>query len=293
MILKVIHRTVYQYRCLVELHPHRLFVTPRSQHGLKILHNELTCNSSGDISSADDVFGNIVTSVSFADPTCYLEIENSIIAEQRADPWPLFDIAPFAHNFPFAYRDDEATDLGALCCPAYRDSESRLMNWSKAFVLSDQTDTLDLLKAMSASIESLITYQQRDEEGTQSPAQTLGQSSGSCRDITTLFIEAARHLGFGARAVSGYRFDDGFEADGESEKASKLGEGSTHAWAEIYLPGAGWIAFDPTHDRVGNASLIAVAVARDISQILPVVGRYVGEPDDFIEMSVKVGVTKM
>jgi transglutaminase-like putative cysteine protease len=126
-----------------------------------------------------------------------------------------------------------------------------------------------------------ILYRVRDEEGTQTPAETLALGSGSCRDIAGLFIEAARHLGFGARAVSGYLFDP----DQQENDA-----GSTHAWAEIYLPGAGWIAFDPTHRRVGGGQLVPVAVARLNPQIMPVSGGFLGASNDLKRMDVVVTV---
>ena len=128
-----------------------------------------------------------------------------------------------------------------------------------------------------------MVYRTRDEQGTQAPLDTLALGSGSCRDMAALFIEAARALGFGARAVSGYFYDPQAPADHP---------GSTHAWAEVFLPGAGWIAFDPTHRRLGGASLIPVAVARSNRQIMPIEGGYSGRPDDFISMAVEVKVTQ-
>src|SRR5690606_22429696 len=152
------------------------------------------------------------------------------------------------------------------------DHEGRMGEWARAFVRGASTDTLSLLKDLNAGILDSVAYRVRDEEGTQTPLETLALASGSCRDIAALFIEAARHLGFGARAVSGYLFDPRAPADDP---------GSTHAWAEVYLPGAGWIAFDPTHRRLGGANLIPVAVARSNRQIMPIVGGYVGTPEDF------------
>jgi transglutaminase-like putative cysteine protease len=144
-----------------------------------------------------------------------------------------------------------------------------------------QTDTLSLLKDLNIGVLGDIGYRTRDEEGTQSPAETLALGNGSCRDIAALFIEAARHLGFGARAVSGYLFaPDQDEGDA----------GSTHAWAEIYLPGAGWIAFDPTHRTVGAGHLLPVAFAHLNRQIMPVTGGYLGTPEDFVSMDVAVHV---
>ena len=154
--------------------------------------------------------------------------------------------------------------------------------WARAFVREAKTDTLSLLKDLNAGILGSVTYRIRDEDGTQTPLETLALASGSCRDIAALFIEAVRHLGVGARAVSGYLFDALQSVDDP---------GSTHAWAEVYRPGAGWIAFDPTHRRLGGANLIPVAVARSNRQIMPIVGGYVGAPEAFIAMDVKVSVT--
>ena len=153
--------------------------------------------------------------------------------------------------------------------------------WAREFVRGSRTDTLSLLKDLNAGILGPVAYRARDEEGTQTPLETLALASGSCRDIAALFIEAVRHLGFGARAVSGYLFDH----------ASADDPGSTHAWAEVYLPGAGWISFDPTHRRLGGARLIPVAVARRNGQIMPIVGGYVGSSEDFTAMEVAVSVT--
>jgi len=124
-----------------------------------------------------------------------------------------------------------------------------------------------------------IGYQSRDEEGAQPPTQTLARGWGSCRDFAVLFAEAARSLGFGARIISGYLFNPGGELAGTS------GAGSTHAWAEVYVPGAGWISFDPTNRGVGGFNLIPVGVARDIRQVMPVVGSFVGASDAFQAMS--------
>lgn len=129
-----------------------------------------------------------------------------------------------------------------------------------------------------------VAYRVRDEEGTQSPAETLSLKSGSCRDVAALFIEAVRHLGFGARAVSGYLF---------APETSLGDEGSTHAWAEVYLPSAGWITFDPTHNRVGGANLGPVAVARSNRQIMPVSGSFLGASTDFSSIAVSVRVVEI
>jgi transglutaminase-like putative cysteine protease len=163
-----------------------------------------------------------------------------------------------------------------------------LLTWAQGFVRSVPTDTLSLLKDIKAAISAWISYQSRDEEGTQPPLATLDRGWGSCRDIAVLLIEAARRLGLGARIVSGYLAPWTESGGGRVGSADA---GSTHAWAEIYLPGAGWVTFDPTNRTVGDFSLIPVAVARDIRQAVPVSGSFIGAPDDFLGMTVEVLVT--
>jgi transglutaminase-like putative cysteine protease len=196
----------------------------------------------------------------------------------------LFDIAASALSFPFLYERDEWTDLGGLMIQQYLDVGGRLGAWAHGFVMGPPTDTLALLKDLSAGVSAQIAYQGREVEGTQTPIETLERGAGSCRDMALLFIEAARSLGLGARLVSGYlRGASGALAGSE-------GDGSTHAWAEVYLPGAGWITFDPTNRGIGGANLIPVAVARDIHQVVPVSGGYTGSPDAFDRLTVQVSV---
>jgi transglutaminase-like putative cysteine protease len=151
-------------------------------------------------------------------------------------------------------------------------------------VLSNPTDTLSLLKDLSAGVSGALAYETRDNEGTQTPVESLERGAGSCRDFALLFAEAARSLGLGARIVSGYLHDPGEDLYGSK------GTGTTHAWAEVYLPGAGWIPFDPTNRSVGGANLIPVAVVRDISQAAPVAGSYGGSSDALEEMTIEVNV---
>ena len=177
--------------------------------------------------------------------------------------------------------------LAALAIQQYQDPAGRLREWARAFVAGNPTDTLCLLKDLSAGISEGIRYQSRDDEGTQSPIQTLDRGWGSCRDFAVLFGEAARSLGFGARIVSGYLYNPDHNIIGSG------GAGTTHAWAEVYVPGAGWITFDPTNRSIGGFNLIPVAVVRDIRQAIPVAGSFVGMSDAFQGMSVEVLVTSL
>src|SRR6185503_21112915 len=185
-----------------------------------------------------------------------LVIESAVTLELPSAPWPTFPIAASATRYPFSYSAEERTDLGALLSLQYPDSMGRLSAWAASFVRSNPTDTLALLKDLNAGVSSVAAYQAREDEGTQTPTRTLDLGRGSCRDFALLFVEAARALGFGARLVSGYNF-----APALQDQA-----GTTHAWAEVFLPGAGWITFDPTNRQLGGFNLIPVAVARNLSQ---------------------------
>lgn len=284
MKLRIRHDTIYRYRRAVSLQPHRLMLVPRGSHDLTILSSSLDLSPKADMAWAQDVFGNLVAAASFAVPTDMLAISSEVLVEQRALAWPIYRIAPGAHAYPFGYSDGEMADLGALLHPQHDDPEGVLATWARSFVLGPTVDTLSLLKNINAGIADAVAYRTRDEEGTQSPLETLSIASGSCRDMSALFIDAVRHLGFGARAVSGYLHDPDVSPDDA---------GSTHAWAEVYLPAAGWIAFDPTHRRVGSANLIPVAVGRCNTQIMPVTGGYAGAAEDFSGMEVRVTVEEV
>jgi transglutaminase-like putative cysteine protease len=236
---------------------------------------------------AHDVFGNAVATASFQALADHLVIDSVADLELDAAAWPVFDIAASAQTFPFRYSNDEATDLGALATLQYADPTGRLRDWATGFVRAHPIDTLTLLKDLSHSISNWVFYQSRESEGTQSPAETLVRGWGSCRDLAVLFVEAVRSLGFGARVVSGYLYNPGQSLTGSS------GPGSTHAWAEVYLPGAGWITFDPTNRSVGGFNLIPVAVARDIRQATPVAGSFNGMTDAFLDMTVAVQVSAL
>jgi transglutaminase-like putative cysteine protease len=197
----------------------------------------------------------------------------------------VFPISGSAISYPFRYEDDEWTDLGGLAAPQYPDPAGRLQGWARRFIGGSPTDTLSLLKDLSAGVAAQFRYQSRDDEGTQTPVQTLDRGSGSCRDFAVLFAEATRTLGFGARIVSGYLYNPDQKSIGSG------GAGSTHAWAEVYVPGAGWITFDPTNRSVGGFNLIPVAVGRDIRLIMPVTGSFHGMTNAFQGMSVEVQVS--
>ena len=282
--ISIRHRTTYRYRQPVTLGPHRLMMRPRESHELRVLSSAVTLSPEAAVTWAQDVAGNAVATATFGSDADRLVVEGLSRVALSAAAYPVFAIAASAITFPFRYTDDEWTDLGALTILQYPDGAPSLRDWAQGFVASNPTDTLSLLKDLNAGVGNAIAYQVREDEGTQSPSQTLSLRSGSCRDLATLLVEAVRSLGFGARVVSGYLHDPSRTLLGSADS------GATHAWAEVFLPGAGWITFDPTNRSVGGANLIPVAVARDIRLAMPLMGSYLGPADAFLDMSVAVSV---
>ncbi len=282
--LRIHHQTRYRYSQPVSFGPHRLMLRPRESRDLRLIASELTVSPVATVRWAQDVFGNAVAMASFQAMPDLLVIDSVADIDLDAAAWPVFDIAASAISYPFQYSDDEWIDLGGLARQQYADPGGRLRDWARAFVRGGMTDTLSLLKDLSAGAAAWINYQSRELEGTQSPIETLDRGWGSCRDIAVLFAEAARSLGFGARIVSGYLFNP------EQIWLGSSGAGSTHAWAEVYVPGAGWITFDPTNRSIGGANLIPIAVGRGIHQVMPVAGGFTGPGGAFLGMSVEVSV---
>lgn len=285
--LRVRHKTTYKYRRPVRLGPHRFMVRPRESRDVRLHSIDVSLSPTGRLTWAHDVFGNAIATATFEAMADRLEVVAAAELQLDASRWPIFDIGASATSYPFSYSTDEMIDLGALAVQQYPDPSGRLRDWARGFIRSVPTDTLALLKDVSAGVPSAISYQTREAEGTQAPLETLDRGWGTCRDFAVLFVEAVRSLGFGARIVSGYLYVSDLNVTGS------LGQGSTHAWTEVYVPGAGWIQFDPTNRSVGGLNLIPVAVARDIHQAVPVSGSYTGSPDDFLGMDVEVAVTPL
>lgn len=284
--LELIHSTIYRYRRPVLLGPHKLMLRPREVRDIRLVSFDVTMNPQTELIWTHDVADNAIATANFKEKTDYLEIVSRSRIEMNTTQWPVFAISASACNFPFSYSDDEWIDLGALTAQHYPDPNGQLSELVNSFIFSRPTDTLSLLKDISAGIAQRTTYQIRESEGTQTPLETLDKQEGSCRDFAVLFVAAARCLGLGARVVSGYLVNtDGLLSGSD-------GSGSTHAWAEVFLPGAGWVAFDPTNRSIGSGNLISVAVVREMSQAVPVSGQFIGDKDDLLEMSVAVRITE-
>jgi transglutaminase-like putative cysteine protease len=286
-VLNVRHVTTYRYKQPVSFGEHRIMFRPRDSYDQRLIEAaiEITPEPS-DLRWIHDVFGNCVAIARFG----HRALELRFVCTIRLDHSPVnaldFRIDEHARTYPFAYGAEEMPDLIRCIERQYLDPDHELDRWARQFLRRDgRTDTHELLTAMTHAIRQQFTYVARAEKGVQTPLQTLKLGSGSCRDFAVLMMEAVRSLGFAARFVSGYLY--GAERGGDGH----IGSGSTHAWVQVYVSGAGWIEFDPTNGIVGNRGLIRVAVARDANQAVPLYGTWTGFPSDNVGMSVEVEVT--
>ncbi|MGA3187136.1 MAG: transglutaminase family protein [Bryobacteraceae bacterium] len=283
-LLTVRHVTTYRYAEPVALGEHRMMFRPRESHDLRLLKASLKISPSpARIRWLHDAFDNSVAVATFHGSTTELRFDSSVTLEHLDNTSPEYPLEEYAKTFPFRYADDELPHLARAMVNQH--PSDCLKDWVSQFLdPSGVTGTMSLLRSMTSGIRQDFRYARRTEKGVQCPQDTLNSRCGSCRDFAVLMIEAIRSLGVAARFVSGYVFVP------DANSGLTNGSGSTHAWMQAYLPGAGWIDFDPTNSIVGNHNLIPVAVAWDQRQALPLWGTYYGAASSFLGMDVAVSV---
>lgn len=286
--LTVHHKTTYRYRRPVKFGPHRLMFRPRDSHDLRLLDATISITPQAELRWLHDVFGNSVTVATFEQPSDTLTFVSQIVIERHFASALEFPIETFAKVIPFSYPASEVPDLGRTIERHYSDPDRLVTDWTRRFLSTKggTTSTEDFLLSLTTGIRETFLYEERHEPGVQSPVETLQRKAGSCRDFAVLMMEAVRSVGLAARFVSGYLYDPAIDG----QESEIFGAGATHAWVQVYLPGAGWLQFDPTNGSYGGANLVPVAVAREPAQAVPVSGTYDGSFEDFIEMSVEVSV---
>jgi len=261
------HTTHYGFSSPVRPGPHTLFLRPREGHDIRIVSSVLDIVPKGTLIWRRDLYDNVLAVVSFDGTPCAELTIKSRVTVELYDTMPLnFIVEPHALHFPFSYTPEERSALRPYLEPVYSDSPL-LMGWLSPYrQTSGAIETFAVLDRMNHRIHRDFLYAARDEEGVLAPEDTLSRGTGSCRDLATLFIESCRRLGIAARFVSGYVHDP----------ATEIGGASTHAWAEVYLPGAGWKGFDPTNAAIAGPDHIPVAVHRHPEALPPVAGSFTG-----------------
>jgi transglutaminase-like putative cysteine protease len=284
-LLTVRHVTTYRYSEPVGLGQHRMMFRPRESHDLKLLRTSLTITPNPvRLRWLHDVFDNSIAIAEFDGCTSELRFESMVTLQHFETALPDYPLEEYAKTYPFRYSGEDLPNLARALAPHYPGDSVR--QWAGQFLApSGSTGTMNLLRSMTLGIKEQFGYTRRSEKGVQTPDETLETGRGSCRDFAVLMMEATRSLGLAARFVSGYIF-----VPGNDTKVT--GGGATHAWMQTYLPGAGWIDFDPTNSIVGNRNLIRVAVAWSPNHVLPLWGTFDGPANSFLGMEVTVSVTE-
>lgn len=277
--LRIIHTTEYQYSEPVAFSVHRVLLRPREGHDIRILDAKVEVSPSFSIDWVRDIQGNSIAMITFLEPAKLLRIHSDLIVDLNEERLLEPGIAGLAREYPFQYAADEQIDILPFRIPSYPHDGELLLEWLRGvYQAGTVVNTLGLLQRLNTAVFKSIKYTWREEYGVQLPCETLRLGTGSCRDYAVFMMETARHLGFAARFVTGY---------------IQMGEGqhgATHAWTEIYLPGAGWRGFDPTNNKMAGSEHVPVAVTREQEKASPVSGSWQGPSGAFERMNVIVRV---
>ena len=296
---------MYSYSAPVTFGEHRVMFRPRDSHDLRVLATDLQVSPNAIVRLIQDPHSNSVALVQPLGLATELRIVCSFTIEHANTNNLELPLSPGAEFYPFAYSVDERFDLEHYLRPHFDDPHGELTAWARQFISTDgPTGTRDMLVKMNQYIRDRFIYASRDEEGTQPPLNTLKLGSGTCRDFALLMMEAGRRLNVAMRFVSGYLYDPALDSMGASSTIgmvqtqsqstfNTVGAGSTHAWLQAYLPGAGWVPFDPTNNLLGGNQLIRVGVARDPSLAAPISGSWYGEAGAYMGMTATVQVHRV
>jgi transglutaminase-like putative cysteine protease len=282
--LRIEHRTEYHYLRPVELRRHRLVLRPREGHDLRVESERLEISPKHRLTWARDVFGNSVALVDFKETAAILSIVSEVIVSRSA-PFPEQEPhEPWRVDYPVTYDPLEVAATTAYQAASYPDDLDAVRGWLTTILPEPRvTDAEGVYFTLGRAIKERIKYQRRSERGVQSPAQTLSLASGSCRDMATLMMDAARVLGMAARFASGYL----------DCQASIAGRASTHAWVEVYLPALGWRGFDPTLGEPTSLKHVVTGVSNHPRGVMPVSGAFEGSSTDCREMVVTVTTERL
>jgi transglutaminase-like putative cysteine protease len=278
-VFKIRHATTYAYSSPVSLGPHQLYLRPRGDHRLKVRSSGLMLSPPAQVVWRNDLYGNSVAIAQFAGETQQLDI----ISELEVETFPRSEEQRrhLLDSGGTLYSPRERRLLGAFIEQTQATTDA-VRGWISRGPSGVVKGEYERLLECAARIRHEFDYRVRFEPGLQSPIETLGLHSGTCRDFAELMIAAARSLGCAARFVTGYVFTPN----------AAPGSSSPHAWAEVYLPALGWVELDATNGLVDDGDLVPVASAVDGAELTPISGAFTGMGANAI-LSVGVDVVKL
>jgi uncharacterized protein (DUF2126 family)/transglutaminase-like putative cysteine protease len=272
------HRTTYRFDRAVGIGPHVVRLRPAPHTRTPIESYSLTVSPSEHfVNWQQDPFGNYLARLVFPKKATQLSITVGLVADMGViNPFDFF-IEDYAESYPFSYPEALATDLEPYLVPV-EDSPGAglgpvLSAWLDSLPVGEETSTVDFLVDLNTKIYSDVAYSVRMEPGVQSPDQTLTRAIGSCRDSAWLLVAALRHFGLAARFVSGYLVQlaaDAASLDGPSGPTHDFTD--LHAWAEVFIPGAGWVGLDPTSALFAGEGHIPLAATPHPAHAAPIAG---------------------
>ena len=282
--LCIIHETTYRYKKAVSFGPHRLVLRPREGHDVRVEEMRLTITPEFELEWSRDLFGNSVATIHLLHPAETLTIRSEVLLQQTT-PFPLRSARPAQPvPFPMRFSGFEASAAAAYQTTTFPEDVGQVQAWmAAACPLGNLQTAEEVVVAVGRAIRQAIKYRRRETKGVQSPAATLDEGTGSCRDLATLMLEALRILGFPARFASGYL----------DCAASEAGRASTHAWAEAYLPEIGWTGFDPTLGETTSGKHVVVGVSNHPRGVMPISGSFYGDQLSYETMTVAVKTERL
>jgi uncharacterized protein (DUF2126 family)/transglutaminase-like putative cysteine protease len=267
------HRTTYRFGAPTQLYPHAVRLRPAPHTRTPVEAYSLTVTPGEHfLNWQQDPFGNWVGRLVFPTPARELEITVGLVVDLGViNPFDFF-VEEYAENFPFGYDEELAADLGPYLAALGRAPSPGFADWLDRLPidLTAPQRTVTFLGALNAAVRSDVAYSVRMEVGVLDPAETLARGIGSCRDSAWLLVEALRHFGLAARFVSGYLVQlasDDPAQGGPSEDFTDL-----HAWAEVYVPGAGWIGLDATSALFAGEGHIPLSATPTPASSAPITG---------------------
>jgi transglutaminase-like putative cysteine protease len=295
MKLQIKHRTAHRYERPVSFSDHALFLRPLDSHRRHVSLFEVLTTPACTQRWVRDAYGNLVLRCNFglteSAELCFTTLTEIEVGEDN--PFD-FILESYATAYPFNYREPDLTALKPYLNTQLSKGAGRVLDWFYQIVPNavQHPDVVQFLSDLNGAIAREIAYVRRDEEGIQDPDETIQLGTGSCRDMAVLFIAITRQIGFAARFCSGYLYDPPVEG-GEDEHVFNRAVGSMHAWAEVYLPGAGWKGFDPTNGILANGYFIPCGVSHDPKSVDPIQGSYYSKEPVASTMEVSLEIERI